>query len=169
MRELCEADFHKPGIYGSGRIWADAWDMVCPSPSRGGSGRPAAVDFVVCFGCGGISFFFSCFFSSNAHDQAPAASMRPPCLIYLSTSVCSIIGTAYFVLILNFLPHILQVEAACISETQTTVYLVYRFKYCTCRLNFPRGQRRHTYRILDTFIKSSKYFSCFVWTLLINL
>ena len=26
----------------------------------------AAVDFVVCFGCGGISFFFD-FFSLNAH------------------------------------------------------------------------------------------------------
>ena len=28
------------------------------TPSRSGRGRRAAVDFVVCFGCGGISCFF---------------------------------------------------------------------------------------------------------------
>ena len=27
MRELYEADFYKPGIYGSGRVWANAWDV----------------------------------------------------------------------------------------------------------------------------------------------
>ena len=26
LRELYEADFHKPGIYGSGLVWANAWD-----------------------------------------------------------------------------------------------------------------------------------------------
>ena len=36
-------------------------------PSRGGRDRRAAVDFVVCFGCGGIYFvFFFVLFSSNA-------------------------------------------------------------------------------------------------------
>ena len=27
LRELYEADFHKPGIVGSGRVWANAWDV----------------------------------------------------------------------------------------------------------------------------------------------
>ena len=54
LRELYEADFHNPGIYGSGRVWANAWDVFRRTPSRVGHGRRAAVDFVVCFGCGGI-------------------------------------------------------------------------------------------------------------------
>ena len=56
MRELYEADFHKPGIYGSGRVWANAWDVFFRALSRGGRGRRAAVDFVACFECG--RFFF---------------------------------------------------------------------------------------------------------------
>ena len=82
MRELYEADFHKPGIYGSGRVWAIAWDLFRRTPSRGGRGRRAAVDFVLCFGCGGISCFFRFFLSERTR---PAASMWPPSLIYLST------------------------------------------------------------------------------------
>ena len=50
LGELYEADFHKPGIYGSGRVWANAWDVFRRAPSRGGRGRRAAVDIVVCFG-----------------------------------------------------------------------------------------------------------------------
>ena len=84
LRELYEVDFHKPGIYGSGRVWANAWDVFRRTPSQGGRGRRAAVDFVVCFGCAGI---FSCFFSFFFFEcTRPAASMRPPCLVYLSTS-----------------------------------------------------------------------------------
>ena len=56
LRELYEADFHELGIYGSGRVWANAWDVFPRVPSRVGRGRRAAVDFVVCFGWGG--FFF---------------------------------------------------------------------------------------------------------------
>ena len=41
------------------------------TPSRGGRSRRAAVDFVVCFECGGISFFFV-FFRSNAHGLLQA-------------------------------------------------------------------------------------------------
>ena len=67
LRELHEAHFHKPGIYGSGRVWANAWDVFRRTPSRGGRGRRDAVDVVVCLGCGGISCFFFRFFSSNAH------------------------------------------------------------------------------------------------------
>ena len=32
MLELYEADFHKPGIYGGGRVWADASDVVARRP-----------------------------------------------------------------------------------------------------------------------------------------
>ena len=66
------ADFHKPGIYESGRAWANAWDVFRRTPSRGGRGRRAAVDFVVCFGCGGVrrDFVFFFVFSSDAHDTA---------------------------------------------------------------------------------------------------
>ena len=70
LRQLYEADFHKPGIYGSGRVCANAWDVVFRALSRGGRGRRVAVDFVVCFGWGELflDFFFSIFFfSSNAH------------------------------------------------------------------------------------------------------
>ena len=68
MRELYEADFHEPGIYGSERVWANAWDVFRRAPSRGGRGRRAAVDIVVYFGCGGFFrvFFFRFSFSSNA-------------------------------------------------------------------------------------------------------
>ena len=60
LRELYEADFHKPGIYGSGRVWANAWDVFSRVPSRVGRGSRAAVDFVVYFGWGGFfrDFFF---------------------------------------------------------------------------------------------------------------
>ena len=56
-RENYEADFHKLGIYGSSRVWANAWVVFRRTPSRGGRGRRAGAGFVVCFGCGGISFF----------------------------------------------------------------------------------------------------------------
>ena len=87
MRELYKADFHKPGIYGSGRVWANAWDVFDHMPSRGGRGRRAAVVFVVCFRWGGFfrGFFFRFFLIERTR---PAASVRPPCLIDLSiTSV----------------------------------------------------------------------------------
>ena len=56
MRELYEADFHKPWIYGRGRLWANAWNVFHRPPSRVGCGRQAAVNFVVWFGWG--IFFF---------------------------------------------------------------------------------------------------------------
>ena len=61
LRELYEADFHKPGFYGSGRVWANACDVFRRAPSRGGHGRRAAVDVVVCFGWGGFFFIFFIF------------------------------------------------------------------------------------------------------------
>ena len=56
---------HKPGIYGSGRVWACAWDVFHGVPSRVGRGRLAAVDFVVRFGWGRSfsGFFLYIFFS----------------------------------------------------------------------------------------------------------
>ena len=76
-RELYEADFHKLGIYGSGRVWANAWGVFHRAPSRGGRGHRVAVDFAVCFGWGEIfpNFFFF-------ERTRLAAIMRPPCLIY---------------------------------------------------------------------------------------
>ena len=88
LRELYEADFHKPGIYGSGRVWANAWDVFRCTPSWDGRDRRAAMDFVACFWWDGFfrvfCYFFVFFFSFER--IRPAASMRPPCLIYLSTS-----------------------------------------------------------------------------------
>ena len=61
LRELYEADFHKLGIYGSGQVLANAWDLFRLASSRGGPGRRAAVDFVVCLG--GADFLVIIFFS----------------------------------------------------------------------------------------------------------
>ena len=57
LRELYDADFLKPWIYGKGRVLANALDVFRCTPSRGGRSHRAAVDFVVCFGCDGISCF----------------------------------------------------------------------------------------------------------------
>ena len=59
LRELYEPDFHKPGIYGSERVWANAWNLFRRAPSRVGRGCRAAVNFMVCFGWG--EFFFRAF------------------------------------------------------------------------------------------------------------
>ena len=48
LRELYEADFHKLGIYGSGRVWANARDVFHRTPSRGGRGRRAATVRISC-------------------------------------------------------------------------------------------------------------------------
>ena len=65
LRELYEADFHKPRIDGSGRVWANAWDVFPRMPVSVGHGRRAAVDLVVCFGWGG--FFLYVVFSFEMH------------------------------------------------------------------------------------------------------
>ena len=67
-------------------MWANVWDVFHRTPSRGGRGRPAAVNFVVRFGCGGFfGIFFVFFFFFFFERTRPATGMRPPCLIYLST------------------------------------------------------------------------------------
>ena len=88
---------HKPGIYGSERVWANAWDVVFRAPSPGGRVRWADVGFVVCFRWGEIFFlvfFFRFFFFERTR---PAASMRPPCLIYRSTSTGLRTGCHYLI------------------------------------------------------------------------
>ena len=52
--------FMETGIYGNGRVWANAWDVFPRMLSQVGRGRRSAADFVVCFGWGG--FFFRVFF-----------------------------------------------------------------------------------------------------------
>ena len=85
-RELYEADFHKPGICGSGCVWANAWDVFRRAPSRGGRGRRADVDIVGCIGRGGLFVVF-CFFRFFFFERTrPTSSMRPTCLIYIFTS-----------------------------------------------------------------------------------
>ena len=69
---------------------ANAWGVFRRTPSRGGLGRLVAVGFVLCFGCGGISFFFLFF-----ERTWPAASTRPPFLVYLSTSTGARTGFRY--------------------------------------------------------------------------
>ena len=92
MRELYEADFHKPGIYGSGAVWANACDVFPRMSSRVGRGRRAAVDIVVCFGWGGFLsvfifrflFSFSLLRTHTAYCKYEATFLN--CPIYLSTS-----------------------------------------------------------------------------------
>ena len=71
------ADFHKPGIYRSGRVWAKAWNAFHRTPSRGGRGRRAAVDFVVFIECGGI-FCFLFLRTHTAYCKYEAALPRLP-------------------------------------------------------------------------------------------
>ena len=80
-------DFHKLGIYGSGRVWANAWDVFHRAPSRVGRGRRAAVDFVVCLG--GAGFFVFCFFRFffSFERKRSAASMRPSLASFTSLLV----------------------------------------------------------------------------------
>ena len=70
------------GIYGSGRVWANARDVPRRMKFRGGRGRGATMDFVVSFRCDRISILFCVFVERTRH----ATRMRPPCLLYLSTS-----------------------------------------------------------------------------------
>ena len=83
LRELCEADFHKPGIYGSGgECGLTRGTCFIATPSRGGRGRRAVVDFVACFECGGI---FLCFFFPRFRTHTACCKYESTQgLIYLS-------------------------------------------------------------------------------------
>ena len=72
--------------YESGRVWANARDVIRRAPSRRGRGRRAAVDIVVCLGRGE---FFSVFFSDFVFLRTNTAYCKYEatfCLIYLFTS-----------------------------------------------------------------------------------
>ena len=125
-----EADFHKPEINGGRvRVWATEWDVFHCTPSRGGRGRRAAVDVVVCFGWGGLFrvffvFLFQFFFFERAR---PAASTSPPCLVYLPTSkfywfICS--SLSFFSLSLHCLLCLLQYNVVFMCRGFVTTELV---------------------------------------------
>ena len=63
------------GRFPQTRDLSNACDLFRRAPSRGGHGRRAAVEFVVCFGWDGLFrvliFFFRSFFFSNAHEIPP--------------------------------------------------------------------------------------------------
>ena len=80
MRELYEADFHKPRIFAVERVWANASDVVFCAPSRDGRGRRAAVDLVVCFGWGNFFLPLYLFRTYTACCMYEAAS----CIVCLS-------------------------------------------------------------------------------------
>ena len=74
-----EADFHKPGIYGGMvPVWAAAWDVFRRAPSGVGRGGRAAVDFVVCFGLGGLlSDFFFVFNEARPRERRDRGRFSP--------------------------------------------------------------------------------------------
>ena len=90
MRELYDTDFHKPGIYGNGRVWASALDVFRRPPSRGGRGRRSAVDSGCVLGAAGFRVFFSAllFFFLRTHTACckyeAAMPHHLPLYLYLS-------------------------------------------------------------------------------------
>ena len=86
-RESCTRPIStNPEIYNTQREWSNAWDVFRRAPSRGGRGRRAAVDSVVCFESGGFFVFF--FFRSAFSLQTDTTCCKygSPCLSYLYTS-----------------------------------------------------------------------------------
>ena len=69
LREPCEADSHKLGIYGSERAWANAWDVFPRMSSRVGCGRRAPADFEVRFRWDGFSSDFLRFYFLRTHTD----------------------------------------------------------------------------------------------------
>ena len=91
LRELYEADFHKPGIYRSRRVWANAWDVFRRTPSRGGRGRRVAVNYsVVCFFSVRWDFVFFSVRVLFFERTRPAACMRPPLALFTPLLVCTL-------------------------------------------------------------------------------
>ena len=52
LRELFEADFHKSGVYGNGRVWANAWDVFRRGAVSGWSRSPGCCKFRRVFSVG---------------------------------------------------------------------------------------------------------------------
>ena len=104
LRQLYDADFHKPGIYGSGRVWANAWDVFFRAPSRDGRGRRAAAAYVVFCRWGGffrVSFFDLFFLRTHTAYCKYEATC---CLIYISTSTGVRTGCHYLICLLYTSP-----------------------------------------------------------------
>ena len=72
LRERFETEFHTPGIYGSGRVWVNAWDVFRHTPYRCCRGCRAAVDLLVCLGAAGFRVYLFDFFPSNAYGLLQA-------------------------------------------------------------------------------------------------
>ena len=66
LRELYEAGFHKLGVYGSGQLWTNAWEMFRLTPSRGGR-RLLWLSWCDLGGADVFVFFFRIYFSSTVH------------------------------------------------------------------------------------------------------
>ena len=88
LRKLYKANFHKPGIYGSGRVWANVGRVLSRAVSRWSRspGCCGCCGFRCVFGVGRFFRSFSFSFLFFFERTRPAASMRPPWLIYLSAS-----------------------------------------------------------------------------------
>ena len=86
LRELYEANFHKPEIYGIVKVLANAWDVFSSTPFRGGRALRAACEFRDVFGMRRGFFRFLLFFSSNAHDLLQVWGRRPASFTSLTSS-----------------------------------------------------------------------------------
>ena len=85
MRELYEADFHKPDIFGE----ADKYELTrgaCFVARRLEVVAVAVLLWISWCVLGGAGFIHLLTFSSNTHGLLQAR-MRTPCLIHLSTSI----------------------------------------------------------------------------------
>ena len=127
LRELCEADFHEPGIYGRERVWANAWDVFRRAPSRRGRGGQVAVDVVVCFWVR-RTFSWIFFFERTR----PAASTTTPCLIYLSTSIHCVLscGCCCALVLIEEHLHVFQYSIIfylirCVTSFSCTLYTIH--------------------------------------------
>ena len=83
LRGRYEEDFHKPRINGSGRACVNTWECFVAC-------RREVIAVASCCGFRGVfwvrrDFVFILSLFSFEHTR-PAANMRLPCLIYLSTS-----------------------------------------------------------------------------------
>ena len=88
------------------------WDVFPRMRPRVGRGRRAAVNIVVCFRWGGF-FCPCCFFHVFFFfvSTGPAASMRAPCLIYLSTRTGVRTGAIFFLSVCLFVTFVVLLSA----------------------------------------------------------
>ena len=68
---------------------------------RGGRNRPAAADLVVCFGCGGISCFFSLFFFERTRPAAKHEAALPHFPLYKYICILPYLGIPLFLFVVR--------------------------------------------------------------------